>query len=127
MGIIPFDLGGGSELGGPGTQFADAIQSRAFALLRRVEIEGIPYGYGTADEDADFFTDRDEDQRMEGIRKNLAAIPSNIDSELDLLDGIASSKGQAEVLITDIDGQPTIWTGVGVDSGIALAADITAT
>jgi hypothetical protein len=106
--------------------FRTAIQSRDFSVFRWIEIEGMPYGYGTAAQAAGWFSGRAAGDQLLGIVAALKELPNNLDAQLDVLDGIASSVAQVEVAIVDLDGQPTVWTGVG-KTQVTLAADILAT
>lgn len=90
------------------TNFQTAIASGHAYILRWIEIEGIPYAYGT--QAVALFGGRPAAEQFLGMRAQLVAVPDNADQELNPLDGIASRMGQVDFTIGDMDGQPTLWT-----------------
>ncbi len=121
--------------GGLPANFLAAIASRDFKLMRWLEVEGIPYGYGTWDHKSvteqssqagAFFAARDAAEQLLGIRSALTKVPPIQGQELDTLEGAPSHAGQIDVHILDVDDQPTLWAGAGNVSGAYLSADLTA-
>jgi len=107
--------------------------SAAIALARAevrplfwLEVEGMPYAYGTFAADASFFAARPAAERRRGILPLLMAIPAGVEQEARPLDG-TSSIGQltAEVLDDD-DGSALLLLGTTRPGTARLAADITA-
>lgn len=109
------------------TNFKAAIAGRAVKHFRWLEIEGLPYGYGDKAQGASWMLARPTEERLLGIRPYLTGLPDNEDSDIDVLDGLATTVGSVDFHIGDHDLLPTQWTGVHNDADwVLLAADVTA-
>lgn len=105
----------------------NVMQSGDFRMLRWLEIEGLPWCYGTGPGNVggSFFTPRASTaEEFEGIRSWIKLPPAIEDVELDVLDAFPKNSGALQVEIVDVDGSVTAL--VNTDPGSArLAADIT--
>lgn len=95
---------------------------------RWLEIEGIPYAYGTFTRAADFFTPRSATQEFLGVKPYLMTVPKLLDQKIDTLDGGAQTAGAVNFELGDIDGSLAQLCGIGYQTGFtALRAEITKT
>lgn len=106
--------------------FKSAIESKRLSVRRWLEIEGIPYGYGTFSQSSSFFSARAAVDRFLGVKAQLRNIPQNLDQQVDTLDGGSLTTGQVDFHIVDNDGQPTLWTALG-NTSIHLAEELDTT
>lgn len=104
---------------------------------RWLEIEGLPFAFGTFQASSGFFSSRAAPNRFLGIAHSMKARPRSIEQKLDVLQGGAETSGQVEFEIVDVpasglsavgsvDGSPIQWTGIGYSNGARLSAAITA-
>lgn len=95
--------------------FLAAIQSKALSVARWIEIEGIPYAYGTFTATQAFFAARASKDQFLGVKGFLKAhdAPKNVDQNIDTLDGGALTRGTAEFKIVDKDDDVVKWAGIG--------------
>jgi hypothetical protein len=109
--------------------FLAALQQPGASALYWVEIEGLPYAYGTREQPAAFWTALPLAQRLEGIRPYLPKVPEPVDARLDPLEGIASP-GECRLQIVDADGLLTQAANVGREDAdpdaLYLTADVAA-
>lgn len=106
--------------------FLAAIQSRSLRVFRWLEIEGLPYAYGSAALSGSFFSARAAAAQFSGIKSSLIKVPPIEDQELDVLDGVPRRSGVVEAQIGDHDLLPTLWTGVGNVTAAQVAAETSA-
>lgn len=93
---------------------------------RWVEIEGIPYAYGSFERTAGFFSSRGATQRFLGIKPFLMKVPRTVDQTIDTLTGGSLSSGNVQFEIADIDDTIVQLLGVGYQTGFtALDSDLT--
>ena len=86
--------------------YSTAVASRTRgALALWLEIEGLPYAYGTVSKDSSWFSGRAAASRFEGIRSWFAKgqLPTLPPQELDHLEG-AVGGGALTLQIVDVDG-----------------------
>lgn len=95
--------------------FLSAIQAKEVTTGYWLEIEGIPYGYGTFPATAAFFAGRAAADQFLGIKSFLEHPdpPKGIDQKIDTLEGGALTMGQTEFELVDKDGTITQWAGIG--------------
>jgi hypothetical protein len=107
--------------------FLAALQQPGASALYWVEIEGLPYAYGTREQPASFWNALPLAQRFEGIRPYLPKVPSPEDARLDPLEGIASP-GELRLQVVDADGLLTQAANVGREDAdpdaLFLTADV---
>ena len=98
-----------------------------FRLLRWVEIEGLPYAYGSAPGNlgSSFFSGRAAAQQFDGIKAFLKSPAPIEDVELDVLEAFPKHAAELQTVIVDVDG--TVCALVNTDPGPArLSADYAA-
>ena len=98
-----------------------------FRLLRWVEIEGLPYAFGSAPGDlgSSFFSGRAAAQQFDGIKAFLKSPAPIEDVELDVLEAFPKHAAELQTVIVDVDG--TVCALVNTDPGPArLSADYSA-
>lgn len=104
-----------------------AMRSGDFRLLRWIEIEGLPYCYGTGPGalSGTFFSGRSAAEQFSGIRCWLRKPPPVEDVELDVLEAFPKRAGAIEAEIVDVDG--SVCALANTDPGSArLSADLAA-
>lgn len=92
--------------------YTTAVEARPRgALALWLEIEGLPYAYGTVSKDSSWFSGRAAASRFEGVRSWFAkdSLPSLPPQTLDHLEG-AVGGGALSVQIVDVDGSLTELT-----------------
>lgn len=102
-----------------------ALAQRNASVSRWIEIEGLPYGFGSAERDASWFSTRPGEQQMRGVRSALAGIPQMLGSQIDTLNGGAMTSGSVTFNLNDIDGLITAWANIATPEGY-LGADFLA-
>lgn len=103
-----------------------ALSARSILAGSWLEIEGIPYGYGTFTAAAGWFTSRTPSTlRLLGIKPQLLSIPKLVGQTVDTLKGGNLSTGGATFELLDKDAAPTGWTNVLTPS-FKLASSVTA-
>lgn len=105
--------------------FLAALQQPGASALYWLEIEGLPYAYGTREQPASFWTSLPVAQRFEGIRPYLPGVPKGVDARLDPLEGLAEP-GEFQIPIVDADGLLTQAANVGREDADADALYLTA-
>lgn len=79
-----------------------------------IEIEGLPYAYGSRAQPASFWASLAVAQRFEELRPYLPEVPSGVDARLNPLEGLASP-GEFQFKVVDADGFLTQAANVGRD------------
>lgn len=101
------------------------VASGHFKSGRWLEIEGLPYAYGTFEASSSFFSTRAAASQFEGIRDHLGAIPRMLGAQIEVLEGGAKTAGSVDFEITDSSGDPSMWAGIANKSGwIELASEL---
>ncbi len=77
-----------------------------------IEIEGLPYAYGSRAQPASFWTSLAASLRFEELRPYLPEVPGGVDARLNPLDGMASP-GEFQFKLVDADGFLTQAANVG--------------
>lgn len=92
---------------------------------RWIEIEGIPYAYGSFARSSDFFSSRASLDRFLGVRSYLLKTPKLLDQKIDTLEGGSKSAGAVSFEVGDVDGSLAQFCGVGYQTGFtALRTEI---
>lgn len=86
-----------------------ALETRSMVIGRWLEIEGLPYTYGTFAASGSWFSARAAADKFLGIRRSLFRIPRGADQTIDTLEGGNKTAGATEFEIVDIDTLPTSW------------------
>lgn len=98
--------------------------SESAALIYWVEIEGLPYAYGTVQKTSAWFSGRAATDQFEGINAWLEALPSLPEQRLDHIEGVVSG-GSMTVSIRDYDGTLTGLTAIARTTNLLrLGADV---
>jgi hypothetical protein len=94
-----------------------------------IEIEGLPYAYGSRAQTSAFWSSLGAAMQFEALRPYLPEVPGGVDARLNPLDGIASP-GEFQFKVVDVDGFLTQAANVGRDEedpdALWLTADATA-
>lgn len=110
--------------------YSTAVASRARGdLALWLEIEGLPYAYGTVSKDSTWFASRAAGSQFLGIRSWFAKdqLPTLPTQELDHLEG-AVGGGALTLQIVDVDGSLTELTACArTDGRCVFASDVSAT
>lgn len=93
--------------------------------LNWIEIEGLPYAYGTRAQAASFWTSLAVTHRFESLLPYLDEVPPGVDARLDPLEGLASP-GEFRFSVVDVDGFLTQASNVGRDEADPDALWLTA-
>lgn len=94
------------------SQFTSTIRdSDAFSIDRWLEVEGIPYAYGSVTKSSAWFAARSALSQFLGIKAFFKKTPDSFDAEVDVLDGLAKFMGHVDFSITDIENEQTLWAG----------------
>lgn len=102
-----------------------ALAGRSMLAGSWLEIEGIPYAYGTFSAAASWFSARSALLQFLGIKPQLLSLPKLVSQTIDTLRGGNLSTGQATFEILDKDAQPTYWTSLSSGS-YSLASAVSA-
>lgn len=94
--------------------FLALLSQPGASTLYWIEIEGLPYAYGTRAQASAFWSSLALAQRFEELRPYLSEVPSGVDARLDPLEGLASP-GEFTFRVVDADGFLTQTANVGRD------------
>ncbi len=111
------------------TNFLALLGQPGAKTLYWIEIEGLPYAYGSRAQPASFWTSLAASLRFEELRPYLPEVPGGVDARLNPLDGMASP-GEFQFKVADVDGFLTQAANVGRDeedpNALWLTADAAA-
>lgn len=102
-----------------------ALAGRNARFSRWIEVEGLPYGFGTEERADTWFAARSSTQKLKGIRPVLAGVPQMLGSQIDVLGGGAMTSGSVTFNLLDIDGLITSWANIATPAGV-LSSDFLA-
>lgn len=102
-----------------------ALAARSILVGSWLEIEGIPYAYGTFTAAGSWFSARSALLQFLGVKPQLLSLPKLVAQTIDTLKGGNLSTGQAVFEILDKDAQPTYWTSLSSGS-FSIANAVTA-
>ncbi len=97
------------------TNFLALLSQPGAKTLYWIELEGLPYAYGSRAQPASFWSSLAAELRFEELRPYLPEVPGGVDARLNPLDGIASP-GEFHFQVVDADGFLTRAANVGQDA-----------
>ena len=105
-----------------------ALDAKSLIAGSWLEIEGIPYAYGTWSCGASLWSLAGPPLKFLGIRPSLSRLPKFFEQTIDTLKGGNLTSGAVQFEITDVDGEPIKWTNlIPVGTKYCLACTDTAT